>query len=100
MCDCLEIGRLENLLNKKAMFKAENLSDEHIEILKLLVHSEESPIKYIATRLKMSEQKIKYFLDKLEEDQLVSHTFASYDVGKAYSLNENGRKFLFEKELL
>ena len=78
-----------------------DLSSECIEILKLLgQHSEDRPTAGdLASYLRMSEQKTQYFLDRLTDAKLIYR--ANY-VGSpsTYSLNKEGRKYLFEKDML
>jgi hypothetical protein len=101
----LEIKRLSLLLERKIFsqsFAANtqiDLPKECLEILKLLTKVEELDTSAISQRLQMSEQKTQYFLDKLEEQDLVAY-YVRIDVGTMYYLNGKSRKLLFEKDLL
>jgi len=79
------------------------LTDEAIEVLKILsglsTNNPRPTAIQLARHFNMNEQQMKYHLDLLyEEDYIHPHMYVNRDT--EYSLNSNGRKFLFENGLL
>lgn len=92
-----EIKRLKTLLSQKSSRQLENIPDESIKILELLSKvSEPVFLFHIAQVMQIPSQKTKYFLDELEKAGFVDHNNLPWEQDETYSLNEEGRKYLFE----
>lgn len=78
-----------------------DISQEGLEILKLLgKNSDVRPTsKQLAAHFKMSEQRMQYFLDLLDDQKLI-HRAIYFGSPSTYSLRSEGRKFLFARGLL
>lgn len=93
-----EIKRLKTLLSQKSSRKIENIPDESIKILELLSKvSEPVFLFHIVEVMQIDPQKTNYFLDELKKAGFVDHSNKlPWEQDETYSLNEEGRKYLFE----
>lgn len=77
----------------------EKLSEECIKILKVLNElsdgSDGAVPRFIAEHIQLDIPKTKYFLDLLEEREMISYV-VDMDYGTQYHINRKGRKYLFE----
>jgi hypothetical protein len=84
----------------KAKPTTETLHDESIKILHYLgQQTEDLTCAQIAGYFRRSEQRTKYFLEELESAELLHLSF-QMGTGAHYELNENGRRYLFERDML
>ena len=96
-----EIKQLKELLNSKNSPHTIELSDDFIKILKVFNQDENITASSIARNLGLSEQKVEYFLDGLIEKELITHSLSfSLSEGAFYLLTKEGRRFMFENDLL
>lgn len=98
---CDQSSKLKTTEDQKVSSSDTNLPSEGINILKFLAqHSEDgSTTEELASHLGVSDQKMKYFLDLLKNAKLLSRSlyFGSPTI---YSLNQAGRKYLFDRGML
>jgi len=74
--------------------------DEGYKILHLLgKQSQRVTVQEIASHFRWSPQQAQFFVEELTEMDLV-YTHLNMGSGTSYSLNTNGRKFLFERGML
>ena len=97
------IKSVDSMMSERTSSASEKaeIPDECIEILMALGKSSRRgpTAQQLAGHFDMSEQRMQYFLDILDGNNLV---YRALFVGSpsTYSLNENGRKYLFERDLL
>lgn len=76
------------------------LHDECIKILHYLgQHTERLSCRHIAAYFKRSEQQTKFFIEQLSNARLI-RTALNARTGASYELNEQGRRYLFEHDML
>ncbi len=76
------------------------LHEESIKMLRYIgQQSEKSTVSHLAVHFRKSEQQTKYFLDQLSSAKLI-RTALNMRTGSSFELNDKGRTFLFEREML